>query len=111
LPTSPLMRISPRGFRHRPDVVEDDARDCAGPQGRKQHGQDAAPGRADEHRAVDLERREHRNEIRSLDGQQIVSRLAIVVGATAAAVIERYHSPGFGRILRQRPCELVKIRR
>jgi hypothetical protein len=84
------------GFGHWPDVVEDDPRHRAGPHGCEQYRQDAAPRGADEHRAVNLERGEHRDEIRNLDSERIIGRLAVVVRAAAAAAIGGDDAPGLG---------------
>ncbi len=64
------MRISPRGYG--PDIIEDHAGDGRRPHGVEQHSKEAATEGADEHRTIDLNCREHRNDVRKLDREAII---------------------------------------
>ena len=93
----------------RADIVEDAAGERRRPHRRKQHGQDPAARRADEHGAGDPERSQHRQHVGQLDLDVVVLRIAVVVGPAAAAGVEGDGAPRRRRVVRERGRERLEV--
>ena len=91
------------------DVVEDDTGDCNRRQYRQHHGKYATKRRADKYGRSDLERSQDCREVGECDSNSVVVGIAIVLGLSVTAIIERQHKSRLCRISCQRRRQRMKV--
>jgi len=92
-PDEILHQVQPRRLQPRPDVVHRNGRQDARPQNAERHGQDAAEAGAEQHHAVQVQRRHRVQEV----AQRHLHPVAAGVGRPRALavprVVQRHHAP------------------